>query len=281
MTQILRTPEALAQWRADQPPGRLALVPTMGNLHEGHLQLLDQARAKADRVVVSVFVNPTQFGPNEDFERYPRTADADHALLQARGCDAMYLPDVPSMYPEGLEAGLEIRFPGLDDILCGASRPGHFQGVARVVSKLLHHVQPDLAVFGRKDYQQFLVIRRLVEGLGFPVELLEAPIVRDPDGLAMSSRNRYLNDDERRRAVALPRALDHLQAEYPCRGQAVVAETQQMIEDAGFRLDYLSLRDARSLARPEPTSPELVALAAAWMGSTRLLDNRVFAQHDK
>jgi pantoate--beta-alanine ligase len=280
MTFRLHTPEALARWRASGV-GRIALVPTMGSLHEGHLQLVDCAREHgAERVITSIFVNPTQFGPNEDFDRYPRSLEADIALLQARGCDAVYAPDVDTMYPEGQAAGMEIRFPGLDDILCGASRPGHFNGVARVVSKLFHHVQPDCAVFGRKDYQQLMIIQRMVRVLSFPVQIIAAPIVREQDGLAMSSRNRYLTERERAKAPLLSQALQDLGEVYRQQGDAAVAEIQQVLIQQGFDVDYLQLRDAEGLAPASAESRHLVALVAAWLGSTRLLDNTVFAAHD-
>ncbi|HEY0179752.1 MAG TPA: pantoate--beta-alanine ligase, partial [Dokdonella sp.] len=186
---------------------RVALVPTMGSLHEGHYSLVRIARERADFVVASVFVNPTQFGPNEDFARYPRSPEADAAGLAAHGCDALFMPTVEDMYPYGAAHGVRISVPAVTDTLEGALRPGHFDGVATVVAKLFNLVQPQLAVFGQKDYQQLLVVRRLVRDLGYPIEIVAAPIVREPDGLAMSSRNRYLDAGERARAAAIHATL--------------------------------------------------------------------------
>lgn len=254
---------------------RVGFVPTMGNLHAGHHSLVRLARGHADRVVASVFVNPTQFGPNEDFARYPRTPEADASGLAAAGCDVLWLPSVETMYPHGAEAAVQIRVPGVTDTLEGAHRPGHFDGVATVVARLFNQVQPDVAVFGRKDYQQLAVIRYLVADLAFPVEVLAADTLREADGLAMSSRNQYLTPGERPRASAIHRALlamrDAVLAGTPI--AAVEADAQARLSDSGFAVDYAVVR------RPDLSTPvdgedgPWVALVAARLGRTRLIDN--------
>ncbi|GAB3317790.1 pantoate--beta-alanine ligase [Luteimonas notoginsengisoli] len=256
---------------------RVGFVPTMGNLHAGHFSLVELARRHADRVVASVFVNPTQFGPDEDFERYPRTAQADVAGLQAAGCDLAWLPSVGQMYPFGAANAVRMRVPGITDVLDGAHRPGHFDGVVTVVSRLFNQVQPDVAAFGRKDYQQLAVIRYLVRDLAFPVELLPADIVREPDGLAMSSRNQYLSPEERAVAPTIRRALLGMRAsaEAGTPRAAVEAQARVMLEAAGFAVDYAVVRD-RLLAEPDDASGERVALVAARLGPTRLIDNLEF-----
>ncbi|HET6631583.1 MAG TPA: pantoate--beta-alanine ligase [Rhodanobacteraceae bacterium] len=263
---------ALGGWRARGE--RVALVPTMGNLHAGHFSLLDLARNHAARVVVSVFVNPTQFGPGEDFSRYPRTLAEDRAGLARHGCDLLFAPAVETMYPLGLDAAVRVHVPGLSEVLEGAQRPGHFDGVATVVARLFNLVQPDVAVFGRKDYQQFLVLQRMVRDLAWPIELLTAPIVREPDGLAMSSRNRYLDADQRARAsvihATLGRMRESLVAGAPY-GEVEAAACSQL-EDAGLACEYAVVRNARDLSLPTDAAPR-VALIAARLGSTRLIDN--------
>jgi pantoate--beta-alanine ligase len=202
---IPRLRERVAKWRRNER--RIGLVPTMGNLHDGHLSLVKRAMRLADRVVVSLFVNPLQFAPSEDFERYPRTIEQDRAALEAMGAHCLFAPDEQQVYPHGRDHQTRVEVPGISDLLCGASRPGFFQGVATVVTKLFNMVQPDLAPFGEKDYQQLLVIRRLVADLNMPVDIVSAPIVREPDGLAMSSRNAYLTPVEREIAPVLRRVL--------------------------------------------------------------------------
>ena len=255
---------------------RVAFVPTMGNLHAGHIALADRACALADRVVVSIFVNPLQFSAGEDFEAYPRTPETDHRMLETAGVDLLWTPGVRDLYPRGLEHTTRIEVPGLSDILCGAHRPGHFAGVATVVAILLNAVGPDLALFGEKDYQQLLVIRRLVEDLQMPVTVVPVPTVREPDGLAMSSRNGYLGPDERRRAPALYRALQRAAARLS-RGEAdygaVEADGLAELGAAGLRPDYFSVRRAADLDPPGPADRDLVVLAAAWLGRARLIDN--------
>ena len=253
---------------------RIGFVPTMGNLHAGHHSLLRIARAHADVVVASVFVNPTQFGPNEDFAHYPRTPEADAAGLAANGCDALFLPGVDELYPYGAQRGVTVSVPDLPTVLEGAIRPGHFDGVATVVAKLFNFVQPQVAVFGQKDYQQLLVVRRMVRDLGFPVAIVSAPIVREANGLAMSSRNQYLDADQRERAGAIHAALKAIAAGV-AQGESfasVEAHARSLLEQAGLVPDYAVVRDAVDLGEPKPAGA-LVALIAARIGSTRLIDN--------
>jgi pantoate--beta-alanine ligase len=260
-------------WRA--AGDHIALVPTMGNLHRGHLRLVQEARAYAQRTVVSIFVNPMQFGPQEDFAAYPRTLASDRELLEAEGCDLLFAPSMATVYPRPMNEQTRVEVPGVSDILCGAARPGHFAGVATVVCKLFNMVQPDLAVFGEKDFQQLLVIRRMTEDLCLPVGILGVPTVREADGLALSSRNGYLSPEERARAPALRRALERA-AEALVAGQAeseVEQRAVEELEDAGLTPDYVSVRCAADLAHPEPTDAALVVLAAARLGKARLIDN--------
>jgi pantoate--beta-alanine ligase len=255
---------------------RVAFVPTMGNLHDGHFSLLARAREHADVVVASVFVNPTQFGPGEDFARYPRTPDADAAALASHGCDVLFLPDAAELYPDGPANAVIVRVPGLSDILEGAVRPGHFEGVATVVARLFNRVQPDVAVFGQKDYQQLLVIRRMARDLGWPIRIVAAPIVRESNGLAMSSRNQYLAPAERERAGALHATLAWMGAAAARAGQplqAIEDEAGERLQAAGLVPDYAVIRDARDLSPPIGRSQPLVALVAARSGTTRLIDN--------
>jgi pantoate--beta-alanine ligase len=256
---------------------RIALVPTMGNLHAGHHSLVALARERADVVIASVFVNPTQFGPREDFARYPRTPDADARGLEASGCDLLFLPGVEDMYPYGPEHSVRVSVPQLSDVLEGAIRPGHFDGVATVVSKLFNLTRPHVAVFGQKDYQQLLVIRRLVRDLGYPVEIVAAPIVREANGLAMSSRNQYLDDEQRARAGVIRQTLSWMaeQARQPAvQLSAVESEAGARLRQAGLEPDYAVVRNADDLSEPEKGAHRgRVALVAARMGSTRLIDN--------
>jgi pantoate--beta-alanine ligase len=248
----------------------------MGSLHEGHMSLLEAARQQADRVIASVFVNPLQFGPGEDFERYPRTPDDDQRLLVNAGCDLLFLPGVKEIYPDNRESATRVTVKSLSEILCGAVRPGHFDGVATVVTKLFGIVQPDLAVFGEKDYQQLAIIRRMTADLDLPVEIVGAPTVRSPDGLAMSSRNRYLSDTER--AVA-PRIYETLRAVASRieAGERTFAALEAFgvaeLRAARMQPDYFEIRDAQTLYEPVRASRELVILAAARLGKARLIDN--------
>ena len=262
------------QWRADGQ--RIGFVPTMGNLHAGHLALVAQARQRADRVIVSIFVNPLQFGPGEDFASYPRTLEADRQQLATARADLLFVPEVTELYPRGQAAQTRIEVPGLSDILCGASRPGHFIGVATVVCKLLNMVQPHLVLFGEKDYQQLLVIRRMVEDLAMPAQIEGMATAREADGLAMSSRNGYLSPEQRRQAPQLYRILQRVaQAIADGRTDYADLERQAGIElsSAGLRPDYVSVRRAGDLGLPEPADRQLRVLAAAYLGQTRLIDN--------
>ncbi|TVS17513.1 MAG: pantoate--beta-alanine ligase [Gammaproteobacteria bacterium] len=267
--------------RRDVPVG---FVPTMGNLHPGHLALVDALRDRCGVLVASIFVNPLQFGPNEDLDAYPRTLEADQAALTARGVDILFAPLVAEIYPDGTSLQTRVSVPGLGDILCGASRPGHFDGVATVVSKLFQIVMPDLAAFGRKDFQQLTLIRRMVRDLSMPVTIVDVPTTRAADGLALSSRNNYLSADERAKAPALYHSIEQAAlrveaAEWPL--EAITAEAIANLEATGFRPDYFAIRNRHSLAEASADDRELVILAAAWLGRTRLIDNRSVDRPDK
>ena len=251
---------------------RVALVPTMGALHAGHIALVAEARRPGTCVVASIFVNPKQFGAGEDLSRYPRKEQADLKMLGEAGCDLAWLPGVDEMYPDGFATGVSVS--GVSEGLDGASRPGHFDGVATVVTKLFNQVRPDTAFFGEKDFQQLAVIRRLVADLDMDIEVIGVPTQRDDDGLALSSRNIYLDEGERQKAVALPRALG-LAAQALGRGEDadhVLAQAHAALNAAGFEVDYVSLVDAETLAAPAEGRPRRL-LAAARMGQTRLIDN--------
>ncbi len=255
---------------------RVGVVPTMGFLHEGHLALVRRARELADWVVVTVFVNPTQFGPTEDLARYPRDLPRDLALCRGAGADAVFAPAVSEIYPAGGQTTVEVG--ALAEPLCGARRPGHFRGVATVVAKLFAIVEPDVAVFGEKDYQQLQVVRRMVEDLRFGVEVVGFPTVRAADGLALSSRNAYLAPAEREQALALSRALaeaEALVAEGEDRPGAVEAAALARLSAAGVRVDYAEVRHPETLERVERISPRAVLAVAGFVGTTRLIDNRV------
>jgi pantoate--beta-alanine ligase len=261
-------------WRAARQ--NIALVPTMGNLHAGHASLLDTAHERASRVVASIFVNPLQFGPAEDFAGYPRTLAEDQALLSEARCDLLFAPSVAELYPDQGTQQTVVSVRGLTDILCGPFRPGHFDGVATVVAKLFGIVTPDLAVFGEKDFQQFMVIRRMTIDLSLPVEVIGAPTVRASDGLALSSRNRYLSSEERARAPAIYRAL-RTAADALRTGSRDYAALERQgwlaIEQAGMKPDYFTILEAGDLSNPNAQSTDLVVLAAARLGRARLIDN--------
>jgi pantoate--beta-alanine ligase len=253
----------------------VGLVPTMGALHAGHLSLVTAARASCDIVVASIFVNPTQFAPNEDFTKYPRTFDADRALLQEAGVDFVFAPSVAEMYPAG--ASTKVVVEGVSDRLDGASRPGHFHGVSTVVSKLFHIVQPDRAYFGQKDAAQVAVLRKMVRDLDFNLELAVCPIIRDADGLALSSRNRYLTPAQRRQALVLRRALLRVEETFAA-GEtsppALIQAAQQVLaEEPGVRIDYLAVIDPDTLLEVEITGRNTLVAIAAFIGTTRLIDN--------
>lgn len=252
----------------------IALVPTMGALHAGHMALVDAAKQAADHVAVSIFVNPTQFAPGEDLDRYPRREGADVALLEAGGCDLVWAPDVPTMYPDGFATGISVS--GVSDVLDGAARPGHFDGVATVVAKLFNQIRPDVALFGEKDYQQLVVIRRMAADLDTGIAILAVPTQRDDDGLALSSRNAYLTPEERAAARALPRALGEA-ATAIGRGQPVAESLEtarRRLAEAGFDpIDYVALCDPRTMEPVDTLEGEARLLAAAKIGRTRLIDN--------
>jgi pantoate--beta-alanine ligase len=268
--------------RARQDGKRIGLVPTMGNLHAGHVTLVNKARQRTDFVVVSIFVNPLQFGAGEDLESYPRTLEEDQRKVLDAGADLVFAPNVKEIYPEGMDGHTRISVPVVSEGLCGASRPGHFEGVATVVCKLLNIVQPDLAVFGQKDYQQLAVIRKMAHDLCLPVLVMGEPTVRAEDGLALSSRNGYLSAEQRRTAPVLFETLQQVaksvkdgERDYP----VLIEAARQRLADSGLRADYLDLRDALTLNPVDADTRDMVILAAAYLGNTRLIDNLLFDLH--
>jgi len=274
VTTIAAVRERIHGWRHEGL--RIAFVPTMGNLHAGHVSLIESARRHGQRFIASIFVNPMQFGPNEDFAHYPRTPREDARMLADAGCSLMFMPDVAEIYPHGAERATRIEVPGLSRILDGEFRPGHFEGVSTVVAKLFHIVEPDVAVFGEKDFQQLTVIRRMVADLCMPVEIVGAPTVRDADGLAMSSRNQYLTPAERARAPQIYQALQAAAARLQA-GDADFTGIEragfQALESVGFQPDYFSVRQAHDLSTATATARHLVILTAARIGKARLIDN--------
>lgn len=266
--------QRIQRWREIHQ--RIAFVPTMGNLHAGHIALVKQARKLADRVVVSIFVNPMQFGPQEDYAAYPRTPEADRLQLAVAGADLLFMPEADEVYPGGVEAATRVEVPGLSSILDGASRPGHFTGMATVVAKLFNMVQPDVAIFGEKDYQQLLVVRRLVADLCLPIEVVGYPTVRELDGLAMSSRNQYLTKAERAQAPFLQRVLRETASALRDGDRDHMLLQRQAVDrlaSGGFRPDYVEIRQAETLAPPGEGDSRFVVLGAAWLGRARLIDN--------
>ncbi|MEP6388467.1 MAG: pantoate--beta-alanine ligase [Halioglobus sp.] len=254
----------------------VAFVPTMGNLHEGHLDLVRKAHELADIVVVSIFVNPLQFGANEDLDGYPRTLAADKEKLFSEGAQVLYAPDVTQIYPEGMAAQTQVRVPDLADTLCGSSRPGHFDGVTTVVTKLFNIVQPDVAVFGEKDFQQLSIIRKMVNDLCMPVRIIGAPTARADDGLALSSRNGYLSSDQRRIAPLIHETLANCREAIACGFDNFLqleSHARMRLLQAGFEPDYFAIRDARTLRDVTDETEEIAILAAARLGKTRLIDN--------
>jgi pantoate--beta-alanine ligase len=274
VTTIAAVRARVRQWRKSGE--RIAFVPTMGNLHRGHVSLIEAARRGAARFVASIFVNPMQFGANEDFAHYPRTAAKDAEMLSAAGCDLMFMPDAKEIYPRGLQGATRVEVPELSRILCGEFRPGHFEGVTTVVATLFNIVEPDIAVFGEKDYQQLTIIRRMVADLFFPIEIVAAPTVREPDGLAMSSRNQYLTAEERKIApklyAALQSAVRRLAAAEFDIASIERAGGAELLA-AGFQLEYFSIRGAGDLHAATRASRDLVVLSAARLGNARLIDN--------
>src|SRR5437667_8786600 len=274
VTTIAAVHARVRGWRREGR--RVAFVPTMGNLHAGHVSLIDAARRHGERFVASIFVNPMQFGPNEDFAHYPRTPQQDSRMLAAAGCNLMFMPEVSEIYPHGAERATRVEVPALSRILEGEFRPGHFEGVGTVVAKLFHIVEPDVAVFGEKDFQQLTVIRRMVAELCMPVEILAATTVRDADGLAMSSRNQYLTVEERALAPQIYSTLQAAASRVRSGDEdfaGIERAGLQALENAGFRPDYFAVRQAADLGMPAPAARELVVLTAARLGRARLIDN--------
>ncbi|HAZ3905357.1 TPA: pantoate--beta-alanine ligase [Escherichia coli] len=257
---------------------RVALVPTMGNLHDGHMKLVDEAKARADVVVVSIFVNPMQFDRPEDLARYPRTLQEDCEKLNKRKVDLVFAPSVKEIYPNGTETHTYVDVPGLSTMLEGASRPGHFRGVSTIVSKLFNLVQPDIACFGEKDFQQLALIRKMVADMGFDIEIVGVPIMRAKDGLALSSRNGYLTAEQRKIAPGLYKVLssiaDKLQAGERDLDE-IIAIAGQELNEKGFRSDDIQIRDADTLLEVSENSKRAVILVAAWLGDARLIDNKM------
>jgi pantoate--beta-alanine ligase len=273
-THIAEVRRQVGMWRAAGE--RIAFVPTMGNLHAGHISLIELAAKHGERFVASIFVNPMQFGPNEDFNHYPRTPERDERMLREARCDLMFMPDVGEMYPNGHEFATRVEVPTLSDLLCGEYRPGHFQGVATVVAKLFNIVAPDVAVFGQKDFQQLTVLRRMTADLCLPIEIVGAPTVRESDGLAMSSRNQYLTAEERQRAPQIYRTMQTV-ATALAGGTgdwtALQVRGAAALTASGFKVDYFAIRRAADLQEPLATDRELVILVAARLGKARLIDN--------
>ena len=274
VTTIAAVRELVQAWRSEGL--RVAFIPTMGNLHAGHVSLIEAARRHGERFVASIFVNPMQFGPNEDWANYPRTPGEDERMLVNAGCNLMFIPDVAEIYPKGFERATRIEVPGLSRILDGEFRPGHFEGVTTIVATLFHIVEPQVAIFGEKDFQQLVIIRRMVADLCMPIEVVGAPTVRDHDGLAMSSRNQYLTATERALApqihIALEAAATRVRA-----GDVDFASIESAgfreLESTGFRPEYFSVRKAADLSPATPQARELVILTAARIGKARLIDN--------
>lgn len=280
ISTIAELHEIVLQWR--EAGERVALVPTMGNLHEGHLRLVEEAHARAERIIVSVFVNPMQFtdasAGTGDFKNYPRTlgSDRDKLINMTINVDVLFTPAVEEVYPRGIENETRVEVPEISDILCGEFRPGHFVGVATILTKLFNMSQPDVAIFGEKDYQQLLVIRRFVIDLCFPIEIVGVPTVREGDRLAMSSRNQYLSAEERKVAATLNKTLldakhsiENGSSDFP----TIEEKAMNQLKDAGFRPEYFSIRRTDDLQPARPEDSTLVILAAAWLGEARLIDN--------
>ncbi|UZD59482.1 pantoate--beta-alanine ligase [Shewanella algae] len=266
------------EWR--QKGETVAFVPTMGNLHQGHVSLILEAARRADHVVASIFVNPLQFGKNEDLDAYPRTLGADQQKLTEAGCELLFTPTPELIYPKGLDAQAFVEVPGISDELCGTSRPGHFRGVATIVCKLFNIVQPDIALFGRKDYQQLLVIKTMVTDLSLPIEVIGVETVREDSGLALSSRNGYLTEAEKALAPKLKASMDKL-AEAIVLGQDIdqaISNAKEFLRAAGLEPDYLEVREASSLKPVSSDDKSLVILAAAYLGKARLIDNMTLSR---
>ena len=277
--EILRSLDAMREWRASLAPDQhVGFAPTMGNLHAGHIELINVAKQRSNVVVASIFVNPMQFGGNEDLDAYPRTLEADLAKLEAAGTAAVFTPTTTDIYPDGISHHTAVDVPGLTDVLCGASRPGHFRGVTTVVSKLLGIVRPHVAAFGAKDLQQVLVIKKMVGDLSINTEIEVVPTVREPDGLAMSSRNGYLSHDERKLAPLFSRTLEETATRVAESGsdiETLMAEGKAILSNAGFVVDYLEARHTYDLSEASSLNQETAIFGAAFLGTTRLIDNRI------
>lgn len=276
--EITQIREQVHAWHAKGET--VAFVPTMGNLHLGHITLVKEAVKRADHVVASIFVNPMQFGQNEDLDAYPRTLAADQQALIDAGAELLFTPTSKIIYPKGMQQQTYVEVPKIGDELCGASRPGHFRGVATIVCKLFNIVQPDIALFGKKDFQQLLVIKTMVEDLSMPIEIIGVETIREASGLAMSSRNGYLNPSQQMRAATLKQVMDTMSAQIQS-GQAIVgviAKAQAKLIEAGFKPDYLEVRSSKDLSPAKDEQQALVIVAAAYMGTTRLIDNLCFAR---
>lgn len=284
MLSTVHTVKALRQLvgEARKNGKRIAFVPTMGNLHDGHLALIDEAHKHGDMVIASIFVNPMQFGENEDLDAYPRTLEADQKGLEAHGCDLLFSPGVNEVYPAGTSQETRIEVPGLSALHCGASRPGHFTGVATVVSKLFNMVQPDVAIFGQKDFQQLAVIRKMVLDLCFPIDIIGVPTSREKSGLARSSRNGYLSEAERKQAAQIYHVMEFCSAQIIRHTGSLADIRQQAIQklaDLGFKLDYLNFAHPDTLELAQDGDKEIVILVAVWLGNTRLIDNMTISLH--
>jgi len=277
--EILRSLDAMCEWRASLAPDqRVGFAPTMGNLHAGHIQLINVVKQQSDVVAASIFVNPMQFGGNEDLDAYPRTLEADLAKLEAAETAAVFTPTTTDIYPDGASQHTAVDVPGLTDVLCGASRPGHFRGVTTVVSKLLGIVRPHVAAFGAKDLQQVLVIKKMVRDLAINTAIEVVPTVREPDGLAMSSRNGYLSDDERALAPLFSKTLEETARRVAESGsdiETLMAEGKAILRNAGFVMDYLEARHTCDLSKASSLNQETAIFGAAFLGTTRLIDNRI------
>ncbi|WP_432697488.1 pantoate--beta-alanine ligase [Marinobacterium sp. YM272] len=277
MQTVSTVKELRERLRTERAEGkRIALVPTMGNLHQGHLRLVEKAVANADFVVASIFVNPLQFGPQEDLERYPRTLAQDQAQLRAFGCDLLFAPSEQEIYPQGRDGQTFVEVPAISDLYCGATRPGHFRGVTTIVNKLFNLIQPDVAVFGRKDYQQLHVITRMVEDLSMPVQLIGVGTERAENGLALSSRNGYLTDAELAVAPRLYATISDMASTLKSGGQShanLIEKAQQSLERAGFLRDYIHILRRSDMLTAGPEDRNLVIIAAAYLGAARLIDN--------
>ncbi len=266
----------VSQWKRQGET--VAFVPTMGNLHLGHITLVKEALKRADHVVVSIFVNPMQFGQNEDLDAYPRTLEADQAALIEAGAELLFTPTPEIIYPKGMDKQTFVEVPVISDELCGVSRPGHFRGVATIVCKLFNIVQPDIALFGKKDFQQLMVIKTMVEDLSMPIEIVGVDTIREPSGLAMSSRNGYLTEQQKQQAATIKQAMDSIAANVK-QGDTIadsLEQAKQRLISADFKIDYLEVRNATNLYPASDDTSQLVILIAAFMGTTRLIDNLVF-----